>query len=402
MEETRRLSIDQIASLAGCDVATVQQYAEAGIFDLATLNEADVTGLRLLNNLIASGIRFEVIAEMFAKNEISPGFLQNLTTFPVTVSPRTYSEAIAVLGLDPDFTRRAFVAAGIPSVDWDSKTRADDLEFLHMLAGVGQSQIPEDTILRVLRIFGYALRKNADAMRDLFREEVEDRNRITEKSFDRFIESSAQRRLPLQRAGLAVIGYLQRRFLEELVFANVITRFQDHLRATGRLETGAPDNPAVAFADIVNFTILTLEKGDREAYCCASRFEALSHDLLKPLGVRIVKSLGDGLLLHSPVVEAAVEGCRKLVELTGAAGLPEIRIGVAAGPVVSRDGDIFGATVNLAARLAEKARAGTILTHAAVVHATPAGGLHWTPLGRATLKGFDSMDVYSNLAEIGE
>jgi adenylate cyclase len=401
MEETRRLSIDQIAPLAGCDVATVQQYAEAGIFDLATLNEADVTGLRLLNNLIASGIRFEVIAEMFAKNEISSGFLQNLTAFPVTVAARTYSEAIAVLGLDPNFTRRAFVAAGIPSVDLDAKTRADDLEFLHILAGVGP-QIPEDTILRVLRIFGYALRKNADAMRDLFREEVEDRHRITEKSFHRFIEGSAQRRLPLQRAGLAVIGYLQRRFLEELVFENVITRFQDHLRATGRLETGAPDNPAVAFADIVNFTVLTLEKGDREAYRCASRFEALSHDVLKPLGVRIVKSLGDGLLLHSPVVGAAVEGCRKLVELTGAAGLPEIRVGVAAGPVVSRDGDIFGATVNLAARLAEKARAGSILTHAAVVHATPAGGLHWTPLGRATLKGFDPMDVYSNLAEIGE
>lgn len=397
MEETRRLSIDQIAPLAGCDAETIQQYVEAGIFDLATLNEADVTGLRLIDNLIASGVRFEVIAEMFRKREISSGFLRNLTAFPVTVAPRTYSEAIAAFRLDPGFVRRAFVAAGIPTVDFNAKARSDDLEFLQILAGVGQSQIPENTILRILRNFGYALRKNANAMRDLFREEVEDRQRISEKSFDRFIESSAQRRLPLQRAGLAVIGYLQRRFLEELVFANVITRFQDHLRATGRLETGARNEPAVAFADIVNFTVLTLERGDREAFRCASHFEALSHDVLEPLGVRIVKSLGDGLLAHSPVVGAAVEGCRKVVELTAAAGLPEIRVGVAAGPVVSRDGDIFGATVNLAARLAEKARAGSILTHAAVVHATTADGVHWTPLGRAALKGFDPIDVYSNL-----
>lgn len=397
MEKIRRLSIDQIASLAGCDVGAIRQYLVAGIFDLDTLDEADVTGLRLIDNLVASGVPFEVVAGMFGKGEISSGFLRNLTAFPVTVAPHSYCEAITALGLDPDFIGRAFVAAGIPSVDFDEKARVDDLEFLHILAGVGQSQIPQDTILRILRNFGYALRKNAEAMRDLFRDEVEDPQRISEKSFGHFIEGAAQRRLPLQRAGLAVIGYLQRRFLEELVFENVITRFQDHLRATGRLETGTRDNPAVAFADIVNFTVLTLEKGDREAFRCASRFEALSHEILGPLGVRIVKSLGDGLLLHAPVVGAAIDGCRRLVNLTPAAGLPEIRVGVAAGPVVSRDGDIFGATVNLAARLAEKARAGSILTHAAVVHATAADGGNWTPLGPTALKGFDPMDVYSSL-----
>lgn len=397
MENNQRSSIDRIAKLAGCDVGAIRRYVAAGIFDLDTLDEADVTGLRLIDNLIASGVPFEIVAQMFGKGEISSGFLRNLTAFPVTVAPRSYCEAIAALGLEPDFVRRAFVAAGIPSVDFDAKARADDLEFLHILAGVSQSQIPPDTILRILRNFGYALRKNAEAMRDLFRDEVEDPQRISEKSFGRFIEGAAQRRLPLQRAGLAVIGYLQRRFLEELVFENVITRFQDHLRATGRLETGTRDNPAVAFADIVNFTVLTLEKGDREAFRCASRFEALSHEILEPLGVRIVKSLGDGLLLHSPAVGAAVEGCRKLVDLTTAAELPEIRVGVASGPVVSRDGDVYGATVNLAARLAEKARAGSILTHAAVVHATAADGASWTPLGRTTLKGFEPMDVYSSL-----
>jgi adenylate cyclase len=389
--------MEQIATLAGCDIGKIQQYVEAGIFDMAALDEADVTGVRLIGDLIASGIRFEVIAEMFAKGEISSGFLRNLTAFPVAATARSYSEAIGALGLDPDFVRRTFVAAGVPSVDFDQKARVDDLEFLHILAGVDRSSISEDTILRILRNFGYALRKNAEAMRDLFREEVENRQLISEKSFDRFIEGSAQRRLPLQRAGLAVIGYLQRRFLEELVFENVISRFQNYLRATGRLDTGMPDNPAVAFADIVNFTVLTLERGDREAFLCASRFEALSHDALEPLGVRIVKSLGDGLLVYSTAVSAAVEGCRKLVELTAASGLPDIRVGVAAGPVVSRDGDIFGTTVNLAARLAEKARAGTILTHSAVVDATTAGGVTWTPLGRAALKGFDPMDVYSIL-----
>jgi adenylate cyclase len=68
--------------------------------------------------------------------------------------------------------------------------------------------------------------------------------------------------------------------------------------------------------------------------------------------------------------------------------LPAAHAGIAAGRVVDRDGDVFGQTVNLAARIASEAGPGEVVVEEGMVVALPRGTAEFTPIGRVELKGF--------------
>lgn len=101
----------------------------------------------------------------------------------------------------------------------------------------------------------------------------------------------------------------------------------------------------------------------------------------------VVKFLGDGVMLHFPDPDDAIAGAHELVREVKAAGLPPARAGLAAGTLVFRDGDYFGRTVNLAARIADDARPLEVLISAeAAAGATPTN-LRLTEVGSVSLKG---------------
>jgi adenylate cyclase len=86
-------------------------------------------------------------------------------------------------------------------------------------------------------------------------------------------------------------------------------------------------------------------------------------------------------------VLAAVE----LVEVVGRHGLPPAHVGVHAGPVVFQEGDYFGRTVNLAARIAAYARPGEVLVSREVVDAAEGGSVTFSEVGPVELKGVSGM-----------
>ena len=113
------------------------------------------------------------------------------------------------------------------------------------------------------------------------------------------------------------------------------------------------------FADLVGFTALSIEQGDERAAEVATRFQREVRALAERHGARVVKSLGDGAMVCA---DNAGDGVRLGIELAkGLDGLPPVRVGVNTGPAVERDGDYFGSTVNLAARLSQAARGGEVL-----------------------------------------
>jgi len=77
-----------------------------------------------------------------------------------------------------------------------------------------------------------------------------------------------------------------------------------------------------------------------------------------------------------------------MVERTPQAGLPPAHVGLHAGPVVFQDGDYFGRTVNLAARIAAHAGAGQVLVSQSVAESAPPQGVRYLDLGELSLKGF--------------
>ncbi len=117
----------------------------------------------------------------------------------------------------------------------------------------------------------------------------------------------------------------------------------------------APPVGAVLFADLTGFRQLTEIHGDEAAADAATRFVTLVCRSLAP-GACLIKTLGDGVLVVAPDVDAARETaaqirCAVMVDES----LPPVHAGICAGSVVWRQGDVFGATVNDAARLADAA-----------------------------------------------
>jgi adenylate cyclase len=177
--------------------------------------------------------------------------------------------------------------------------------------------------------------------------------------------------------------------LRESVHRGMIGRAE---RASGQI-VETPEL-GVCFADLVGFTRLGGELEVQELGAVAGRLAGLAAERAQP-PVRLVKTIGDAVMLASPDPAALVSAALGLVEDAEAAELPSLRAGIALGPAVQRAGDLFGHTVNLASRVTGVARPGSVLCTQAVREAAAgdrAGqpdpeALDFSYAGRFRLKG---------------
>jgi adenylate cyclase len=107
----------------------------------------------------------------------------------------------------------------------------------------------------------------------------------------------------------------------------------------------------VVFTDLEGFTTYTEVEGDDAASRLLLGHHRASRPIVRSRGGRVVKCLGDGLMLTFPAPEAAVLACLELAE---AAPLP-LRAGIHAGNVLVTGDEVIGRVVNLAARVTEAA-----------------------------------------------
>jgi adenylate cyclase len=116
------------------------------------------------------------------------------------------------------------------------------------------------------------------------------------------------------------------------------------------------------FADLVGFTALAEAEGDDRALEVAVDLQRRVRGLLADHDAEQVKSIGDGLMLRCTNPAAAVRlGLRLVAELAADPGFPPVRVGIHSGPALTRDGDWYDQTVNLAARLCSVAPGGEVL-----------------------------------------
>jgi adenylate cyclase len=145
--------------------------------------------------------------------------------------------------------------------------------------------------------------------------------------------------------------------------------------------------PAMCFLDLAGYTRLTEERGDAAAAELATRLATLVRRSALEHEGRPVKWLGDGVMVHFRAPAAAVLAAVEMVAVLGRQGLPPAHVGIHAGPVIFQEGDYFGRTVNLAARIAEYARPGEVLVSQEVVDAANAAPVTFTDIGPVELKG---------------
>jgi class 3 adenylate cyclase len=157
-----------------------------------------------------------------------------------------------------------------------------------------------------------------------------------------------------------------------------------------------PGIRTVLFTDVVDSTALTQTLGDEAALAILGVHDSIVRDALSTVGGREVKHTGDGIMASfvsaASAVRCAIQIQRELEKHVQAN--PErplkVRVGAAAGEPVERNNDLFGSTVQLAARLCAHAQPEQILVSGAIADLCIGKGLSFEDVGKVNLKGFDS------------
>lgn len=152
----------------------------------------------------------------------------------------------------------------------------------------------------------------------------------------------------------------------------------------------------VVFIDLAGFTVATAAHGDETAADLADRLCELTTTSLGD-GDQLVKGIGDAVMLVSRSSHEALALAGRICHLADhEAAFPLLRIGLHHGPVVERNGDCFGTTVNLAARIAALAQPDQVVATAAVAAAAEQAGMAVATLGPTPLSGIsEPVELYA-------
>ena len=166
---------------------------------------------------------------------------------------------------------------------------------------------------------------------------------------------------------------------------------------TPQLETGEIDSLAVGFVDLVGYTALSQELDAPELSALVSRFESLAHDTVAQLGGRLVKTIGDEVMFVAEDPDVVLRIALVLTDRTlHDELLPRARAGLAYGPALAREGDYWGAVVNLAHRLVEIARPTSVLVAAELADALADREEYaFTRLRPRKIRGIGRVEIYA-------
>ena len=380
------LTASELADLAGCDEERVGRLVEAGY--LAPVGErfpaSDVPRIRLAEAFERAGITVEDIVRGIEAGALDYSNVDVVLAGSVPLTPATYDDLAAEHGRDLDFLLRLVAALGLPRPDAGARLRADDAEILPRLL-TDLSEFTDEEVLRFARAYGEATRRVAEAATTLFHSAVTLRlvdAPLSTADRGRLVGEAATR---VQATAEALVAWLHRRHIESRIFELSVEGTEEGLAAAGVRPAANARPHAIAFLDLTGFTALTDARGDEAAAELAARLADVVEEAAGAHGGRAVKWLGDGVMFHFPDPAGAVAAGLVLVERIPEAGLPPSRVGVAAGPVVFRDGDYYGRTVNVAARVADYARPGEVLVTGEVRSAVAGGA--FDALHPVALKG---------------
>jgi adenylate cyclase len=367
----------------------VQELTRLGILvprdDDGPFDATDVHRVRLLQAFEDAGIRAEVIARGIAAGKLS---YENLGLFlpePAAFS-KSYAELAAEVGRSPEILRRLVAEFGLPQSPAEARLREDDAHVLGELLAVW-AEADDEELARLARAYGQNVRRLVASDLELASTAIFSRMRRLGLADDEMRKLAGEKGIAVMALGERLLLWLRGRHLEHEILSTTVQNTEDYLQELGMAPKRQARPPAIAFLDLTGYTTLTEERGDEAAAELADRLATLVHQAAQSHGGHSVKWLGDGVMFHFPEPRAAVLSALDLVEETPAAVDVRARVGVNAGRVIFRDGDYFGRTVNVAARIVEYARPGEVLVSNEVKERSGSDGVRFESIGPVALKG---------------
>ncbi len=394
----RTVTIAELAEEAGAPLALVERLVAIGqVRPLpdGRFDPRDEALVGTVRALIDAGISEDDVDWLV--REFGGGFeaVGRMFEPPAPRASGTYAELRAELGPRGDRVPAVFAAFGLPEPAPEQHLRVDEEAVIRGFVEIWHIADPGgDSDVRIARLAGETSRRLAETWLDVWDATAQPAlasqgapARMSQG--DSFDPSDPEHNPSLKAAvvGRQLVSWLHERHLEQTLNRRIIDSVENALVRAGRLQARPGSPPAIAFVDLSGFTTLTIEEGDPAAAELAGRLQNLADIAARDADGRVVKLLGDGVLMRFEDPADAIRSVLRLVEDIRLAGLPPAHAGIAAGLVVIRDGDVYGQTVNLAARIAGQAGPGQVVVEEGAVVALPAGTARFEPLGRVTLKG---------------
>jgi adenylate cyclase len=384
-----RLSEDEVAERAGTTVDRIRELVSLGILerDPQGFARREVMRARVVDHLEQRGIETAALAAAVAAGELTLGYLESAGRRPPR-SDRTFAQLANEMGVALEILQRLFVAFGLPRPAGMERVREEDLEALRTVPLLFGAGIGEGEVLQLARVFGDGARKIAQYLTHYFHATIEAPfRRRGLRDNEAFEAALAEIGLRAGRSGENLLSWLFRRHAEHSGVEHQFAHVETALEHSGVRPRTPRAVEAVAFADLSGYTSLSEEAGDEVAARVSLTFAQLVNEIAAHHRGQVVKMLGDGVYFHFRDPGDAVAAALALVRRVRPIGLPPAHVGVNAGPMIYDEGDYFGRTVNLAARIAGQAGADQVFVGMEVVRTVTPTGFRFVDVGEFRLKG---------------
>ncbi|MDQ4027660.1 MAG: adenylate/guanylate cyclase domain-containing protein [Actinomycetota bacterium] len=382
------LSIQQVGDRAGVDQEYVRRLIELGALrrEEYGYEESDAHLVALLHTWEEAGLPPQSILTAVETGVLTLDFLKTPAWNLPEPLAQTYRQFTEEKEIPLHLLRAVHEAIGFAPPDPDDRVRPDDVVMTQLVRTILDIGASEETVRRLFRLYADNLRRLARAEAELYVAQVQKRwqdSGLDESELMRFGSEVGRRMTPLVEA---ILFAIYDRHRQHIWTENSIERTESALERAG-LYHRALRVPAICVVDLTGYTRLTEEQGDEVAARMASNLATLVEDISRRHSGRPMRWLGDGGIFYFREPSAAVLAALEMAERALAAGLPPTHIGIQAGPVIFQDGDVYGRTVNVAARIAGRAQAGEVLTSEETIEQAQGVDVRFERLGPAELKG---------------
>ena len=377
-----------VAEQAGVDADYIIRLVDIGILapeEPDRFVPGDVRRVLLIRSLEDAGISLDDLADAVKRGAMSFAFLDGASYERFApLAPETFQQVSERTGIPLELLVVIREAIGMAEPSPDDRLRQDEMAIVPFI----ELQIAEGfrptAIERLLRVQGDSTRRISEQEGAWWNSEVIVPALAAGKGPEELGNVDlADRISPLaEQTVLAMYHSHQARAWT----ANIIEGFE-LLMAKAGIHSRLERLPAICFLDISGYTRLTQERGDDAAAELATTVARLVGRSSVEHGGKPIKWLGDGVMFYFRDPGSGVRAALEMVDGLAAAGLPPAHVGLSAGPVLFQEGDYFGQTVNLSARIADYARSREVLVSSAVADASQDQGIAFEDIGPVELKG---------------
>ncbi len=378
----------EAAERTGIPAADLTRMVELGIIEPDGPGEFTGGNLRkigVVNALMAAGIPMDGLGAAIRQGRVTLDFL-DASAFErfSAASGVTFAEMAERTGVPIEQLLFIREAAGSSRPLPTDRIREEELPFAAVIELAAQGGMRPAAIQQMLRSQADGMRRVAETESSTWQSEVIGPAMASGVRPDQVLGGEFGDRMSAATERALVAMYHMQQM--QAWTTNIIEGLEGMLADAG-LHTRSEHPPAMCFLDISGYTRLTEERGDAAAAELAEDLGRLVQRESLKHGGRPVKWLGDGVMLHFPNPGRGVAAALDMVDGVVDAGLPPAHVGLHAGPVIFQEGDYYGRTVNLAARIAGYAQPGQVLVSQALVDLSTGPGLTFTAMGPVELKG---------------